>query len=68
MKGKRNNNWKRILTGWIFAVLLFGSINDCPEMPPANPEGLVAQMTEGQEGEPETYAYTEPGEEKEKKN
>lgn len=71
MKGRRSSNWKRILTGWLSALLLFGTINGCPEMPPANPAEAAAQVTEGQEGlegEPETYAYTEPGEEKEKKN
>lgn len=62
MKGRRNSNWKRILTGWLSALLLFGTINGCPEMPPANPAGTAAQVTEGQEGsqgEPETQAYGE---------
>lgn len=52
MKGKRSNNWKWMLTGWIFAVLLSGTINHFPEIPLKNPEGTVAQTVEGQ-GSPE---------------
>lgn len=63
MKGRRNSNWKRILTGWLSALLLFGTINGCPEMPPENPAGTAAQVTEGQEGESETQVCGELKEE-----
>lgn len=66
MKGKRSSNWKRILTGWISALLLFGTINDCPEIPPANPIGSAAQIVEAQEGlegEPEIQVCGELEEE-----
>lgn len=55
MNGKRNSNWKQIMTGWIAAVLLFGTINVLPKTPLQNPRGADAQITEGQEcseGEP----------------
>lgn len=62
MKRKRSNNWKWVLTGWIFAVLLSGTINNYPAIPLENPEGTVAQMAEGQgnsEGEPEIQSCGE---------
>nr|WP_296466953.1 hypothetical protein [uncultured Acetatifactor sp.] len=74
MNERRNSNWKRILTGWLSALLLFGTINGCPGMPPANAAGAAGQVTEeqegqvGLEGELEAYAHTEPGEEREKKS
>ncbi len=62
MKRKRSNNRKWILTGWIYAVLLFGTINHFPEIPLENPAGTVAQMVEEQgspEGEPEVQSCSE---------
>ena len=50
MNERRNSNWKRILTGWLSAFLLFGTINGRPGMPPANAAGAAVQVTEGQEG------------------
>ena len=71
MNERRNSNWKRILTGWLSALLLFGTINGRPEMPPANAAGAAVQVTEEQEGseeELEAYSHIEPEEEKEKRN
>ena len=71
MNERRNSNWKRILTGWLSAFLLFGTINGRPGMPPANAAGAAVQVTEeqeGSEGEPEAYSHIEPEEEKEKRN
>lgn len=50
MNGKRNSNWKQIMTGWIAAVLLFGTINVLPKTPLQNPLEAAVQAAEGQEG------------------
>ena len=66
MNERRNSNWKQILTGWLSAFLLFGTINGRPEMPPANAAGAAVQVTEEQEGsqgEPEAHACGELEEE-----
>lgn len=70
MNERRNSNWKQILTGWLSAFLLFGTINGRPEMPPANAAGAAVQVTEGQEGqeglegEPEAHVCCELEEER----
>nr|WP_300787844.1 hypothetical protein [uncultured Acetatifactor sp.] len=70
MNERRNSNWKRILTGWLSAFLLFGTINGRPGMPPANAAGAAVQVTEGQEGqeglegEPEAHVCCELEEER----
>ena len=67
MNERRNSNWKRILTGWLSALLLFGTINGRPEMPPANAAWAAVQVTEGQEGsqgEPEAHVCCELEEER----
>ncbi len=49
MNGKRSSNWKKLLTGWMFAVLLFGVINVVPQIPLQAPTGTTVQAAEGQE-------------------
>lgn len=62
MNGKRNSNWKQIMTGWIAAVLLFGTINVLPKTPLQNPLEAAVQAAEGQEGsedEPGIQLYSD---------
>lgn len=66
MNGKRSNNWKKILTGWMFAVLFFGAINVLPPASLQTPKGTAVQTAEGQEGsedEPGIQLYCEIEEE-----
>lgn len=62
MNGKRSKNWKKLLTGWMFAVLFFGAINVLPPASLHTPAGTAAQAAEEQEGsedEPGIQLYSD---------